>query len=98
VLPITKDLKMTNQSRSRKPKFTTKSAAVCKMLGRPKGASVAEMMATSGWQNHSVRAFLTGLRKKGENLVREERPSGETVYRIEKQVAAEQESVDVAAQ
>ena len=89
---------MTVQSRSRKPKFTTKSAAVCQMLVRPKGASVAEMMATTGWKNHSVRAFLTGLRKKGESLVREERPTGETVYRIEKQDAAEQESADVDAQ
>lgn len=89
---------MTVQSRSRKPKFTTKSATVCQMLGRPKGASMAEMMATTGWQNHSVRAFLTGLRKKGESLVREERPSGETVYRIEKQDAAELERADVNAQ
>lgn len=89
---------MTTQAHSRKPKFKTKSAAVREMLARPKGASVAEMMATTGWQNHSVRAFLTGLRKKGENLVREERPSGETVYRIESQDAAEPESADVAAQ
>jgi hypothetical protein len=68
------------------------------MLARPKGASVVEMMKVTGWQNHSVRAFLTGLRKKGESLVREERPSGETVYRIEKTDAAEQESADVDAQ
>lgn len=59
---------------------------------------MAEMMATTGWQNHSVRAFLTGLRKKGESLAREERPSGETVYRIEKQDAAELECADVNAQ
>lgn len=89
---------MTVQSRSRKPKFTTKSAAVCQMLARPKGASVKEMMATTGWQNHSVRAFLTGLRKKGESLVREEHPSGETVYRIEEQDAAESEIANVDAQ
>ena len=49
------------------------------------------------WQNHSVRAFLTGLRKKGESLVREERPFGATVYRIEKQSAAEQEGANVTA-
>ncbi len=89
---------MTTQAHSRKPKFTTKSATVCQMLDRPKGASVAEMMVTTGWQNHSVRAFLTGLRKKGDKLSREERPSGETVYRIEKQDAAERESADVVAQ
>ncbi len=82
---------MTTKSSSRKPKFTSKSAAVRHMLARPKGASVAEMMATTSWQNHSVLAFLTGLRKKGESLVREERPSGETIYRIDKQSAAEPE-------
>lgn len=89
---------MTSQSRSRKPKFTSKSAAVGQMLARPKGASVTEMMATTGWQSHSVRAFLTGLRKKGETLIREERPSGETVYRIAKQDSAGQECADVNAQ
>ena len=73
---------MTTQPRSRTPRFTTKSATVHRMLARPKGASLAEIMATTGWQNHSVRAFLTGLRKKGERLVREERPSGETIYRL----------------
>jgi hypothetical protein len=96
-LPITKDLTMTSQTRSRKPKFTSKSAAVCQLLTRPKGASVAEIMAMTGWQNHSVRAFLTGLRKKGESLVREERPSGETVYRIEKQSAGEKEDANATA-
>jgi hypothetical protein len=60
---------MTTQSRSGQPKFTTKSATVHQMLARPKGASVAEMMAMTGWQNHGVRAFLTGLREKGEKLV-----------------------------
>jgi len=89
---------MTSKSPSRNPKFTSKSAAVRQMLARPKGASVAEMMTTTGWQNHSVRAFLTGLRKKGESLVREERPSGETVYRIAKQDVAEQECADADAQ
>lgn len=59
---------------------------------------MAEMMATTGWQNHSVRAFLTGLRKKRESLVREERPSGETIYRIEKQEVGNRESADVDAQ
>lgn len=59
---------------------------------------MTEMMATTGWQNYSVRAFLTGLRKKSESLVREERPSGETVYHIEKQEVAKRESADVDAQ
>lgn len=86
---------MTTSPRSRKPGFTTKSAAVRRMLARPKGASVAEIMAMTNWQNHSVRAFLTGLRKKGEQLVREERVTGEAVYRLGQGDTAGQESINV---
>ena len=67
---------------STKPKTPTKTAIVCKLLARSKGASVAEIMGATGWQNHSVRAFFTGLRKKGEVLAREERTTGETAYRL----------------
>ena len=61
---------------------TTKTAIVCKLLGRPRGATVQEIMTATSWQNHSVRAFFTGLRKKGHTLLREDRTSGELVYRL----------------
>ena len=60
----------------------SKSAAVVKLLARPKGATVDEMMTTTGWQPHSVRAFLSGLRKRGQMLIREERKDGRSAYRI----------------
>lgn len=60
----------------------TKTAAVCKLLARPRGATMQELMTATGWQNHSVRAFFTGLRKKGRTLVREERTSGDLAYRL----------------
>ena len=59
-----------------------KSVLVTKLLRRGKGASLAELQDATGWQPHSVRAFLSGLRKKGEVLVKEERKSGETAYRV----------------
>jgi hypothetical protein len=62
----------------------TKAFSVEKLLSRAKGASLAEIMETTGWQPHSARAFMTGLRKKGRELVRECRPSGETCWRIER--------------
>lgn len=65
-----------------KPKAPTKSFAVQKILGRTKGASIAEIMTATGWQPHSARAFLTGLRKKNITIVRECRKDGETSYRI----------------
>jgi len=40
------------------------------------------MQASTGWQPHSARAFLSGLRKAGRTLVKEERKSGETSYRL----------------
>jgi hypothetical protein len=71
---------------------TTKSALVCKLLSRPRGATVPELMTATGWQNHSVRAFFTGLRKKGLSLAREERTSGELAYRLVQAAPAEQEA------
>ncbi|MEO6716309.1 MAG: DUF3489 domain-containing protein [Novosphingobium sp.] len=68
----------------------TKTALVCKLLARPRGATVPELMTATAWQNHSVRAFFTGLRKKGHTLVREERASGELTYRLVQDATAEQ--------
>lgn len=62
----------------------TKAAIVEKLLSRPKGATLTEIMGATGWLPHSARAFMTGLRKKGHNLVRECRTSGETTWRIER--------------
>lgn len=68
----------------------TKSATVCRLLARPRGATVPELMTATGWQNHSVRAFFTGLRKKGHSLTREERTSGDLAYRLVEAVPTEQ--------
>ena len=65
-----------------KAQAPTKSFVVQKLLGRTKGASITEIMTATGWQPHSTRAFLTGLRKKNINIVRECRKDGETSYRI----------------
>lgn len=62
----------------------TKSATVQKLLSRAKGATLQEITGATYWLPHSVRAFLTGLRKKGTVLVREARPNGETSWRIER--------------
>lgn len=60
----------------------SKSAAVIKLLTRARGATVAEIQAATDWQPHSVRAYLSGLRKTGRTLDKEERKTGETSYRI----------------
>ena len=64
------------------PKPESKASVVNKLLKRPKGATIDELMAATTWQPHSVRAFLSGLRKKGTALIKEQRKSGEQAYRF----------------
>jgi hypothetical protein len=63
-------------------KKSSKSATVTKMLTRGNGATIAEIIKSTGWQEHSCRAFLTGVRKNNR-LLKEQRPDGKTAYRIE---------------
>lgn len=58
------------------------SVVAKKLLARARGATIAELQASTGWQPHSARAFLSGLRKAGRTLVKEELKSGETSYRL----------------
>ncbi len=60
----------------------TKQATLIDMLKKPNGASIAQLGAKMGWQPHSVRAALTGLRKRGVVITREKNVAGVSVYRI----------------
>jgi hypothetical protein len=65
-----------------KPTPKTKSAIVNRMLRREKGATLPEIEKATGWQSHSCRAFLSGVRKTGATVAKEERADGKTAYRI----------------
>ena len=52
------------------------------LLSRPEGAGMADLMATTGWQAHSVRAALTGFRKRRIPVARAKDEAGVTVYRV----------------
>ena len=67
-------------------KATTKAAMVTRILSRDRGATVLEMSKATGWQPHSCRAFLTGLRKK-HAVVKEQRGDGKLAYRLHQVVA-----------
>ena len=67
-------------------KVSTKTAMVTRILSRDKGATVLEMSKATGWQPHSCRAFLTGLRKKF-TVVKEQRGDGKLAYRVQPTVA-----------
>ena len=53
------------------------------MLRDQAGATIAAIMAATGWQQHSVRGFLAGVvrKKLGLNLVSDRGENGR-VYRI----------------
>ena len=69
----------------------TKAKTVKRLLSRRTGATIEELGDATDWQAHSVRAYLSGLRKKGSTIVREERRNGAKTYRIAKPTeAAEQ--------
>ena len=70
------------------PKAESKSVIVTKLLTRTRGATMEEMMTATTWKAHSVRAFLSGLRKKGSVLAKEQRKSGQLAYRMTKPAAA----------
>lgn len=65
-----------------KSKPQTKSAKVIALLERNKGANIDEICKASNWKPHSVRAFLTGLRKKGFVIEREQHDDKGHCYRI----------------
>jgi len=61
---------------------TTKQATLIALLSDDAGASVPTLAERLAWQNHTVRAALTGLRQKGHELARTKDADGTTVYRI----------------
>ena len=59
----------------------TKASQVLALLRRAEGATLAELVAATGWLPHTTRAALTGLRKKGHVLAKSKRGEA-TCYRI----------------
>lgn len=59
----------------------TKSDAMIALLQRDGGATLAELVAATGWQPHTTRAALTGLKKKGHVIEKSKRDDA-TCYRI----------------
>jgi hypothetical protein len=60
----------------------SKQAAIVKLMSRPKGATLDEMIEATEWLPHTTRAALTGLRKRGFALERINDEAKGSVYRI----------------
>jgi hypothetical protein len=68
-----------------KPKAdrANKKAEVIAMMKRAKGATLAEIMAVTKWQAHTVRGFVSILGSKGgENVESSKSADGERTYKI----------------
>ncbi len=72
-----------SKSKSTHPR-ETKTEILRKLLSRKAGADLAALQTATGWQPHSVRAALSGLRKAGFSIDRADptKPGIGTVYRI----------------
>lgn len=68
------------------PRPESKGARILALIRRPKGATLAELAKLTGWQNHSIRGFLSGAvgKKMGLAVESTRRDDGERVYSIGK--------------
>ena len=53
----------------------TKSARAVRLLRRPEGATLTELMSATGWRAHSVRGFLSGTVRKRMQIAVQSKPS-----------------------
>src|SRR5262249_6724873 len=66
-----------------KGRANSKQARVLALLCGPSGATIATVTRSTGWQPHTVRAFLAAVvRKKLGLRLESEKTDGERVYRI----------------
>ena len=74
----------------RRTRDNSKQAQVIAMLKRPEGATIAQICAATGWQQHTVRGTFAGAFKKklGLALASDKPQGGERVYRIAEGAAA----------
>ncbi len=68
----------------------SKQALIIGLLQRHEGATIAQIMEATGWQQHTVRGTLAGTLKKRLGLVisSNKEAGGQRVYRIESTVNA----------
>ena len=66
----------------RQARLLTKKTIIEKLLTRKSGATIAQFMAATSWQAHSVRSALSRLRKASVVIDSRKNKKGATIYRI----------------
>jgi hypothetical protein len=85
--PYSSPLTAADDPKASKP--GSKLQALLDLLQRPEGASIAAMMAATGWQAHSVRGAIAGtIKKKLGHVVDSEKIDGARIYKIAAEAAA----------
>ena len=83
VISAKPSLSAPDDTTSKKADPGSKQSRVIAMLQSPTGATIAAMMKTTGWQQHSVRGFLAGVvRKRLKLKLSSKKVDGNRVYRI----------------
>ena len=61
-----------------------KQEAVLELLGRPQGATLAQLQTVTGWLPHTVRGYLSGHvgKRLGKKVVRVQTSDG-AIYKLE---------------
>jgi hypothetical protein len=65
-------------------KAGSKAAIVLELIRRKEGATLAEIAKATGWQNHSIRGFVSGhvTKKLGLKVESTKSEAGDRTYRI----------------
>ena len=67
------------------PRAESKGAKILEMIGRPKGATLAETQKATDWQKHSIGGFLsTAAKKHGLKIESTKTEAGDRIYQIKK--------------
>lgn len=75
---------MTHQTTTdtKAPREGTKQAKLVAMLSRKSGVTLEKASEALRWQKHTTRAAMTGLRKRGYRIVRQDNGGRPSIYSI----------------
>ena len=80
-----KAAKPASPKQAKTPCAESKGAKILALIGRPKGASLAEIVKATDWQAHSLRGFLsTAAKKHGLKIESTKTEAGDRVYQIKR--------------